>query len=575
MPPPAIVTQWAASVTAANAHREYPRPQMVREAWECLNGQWEFSIQDGVPPEGGTPARWLGRILVPFPVESALSGVARRVGPDQRLVYRRAFTVPAGWAGRRVFLRFGAVDWEARVLVNGREAGVHRGGYDAFSFDVTGYLDPGGVQELVVVVRDPTDTGVQPRGKQVLSPEGIFYTPVTGIWQSVWLEPVPAGGIDSLAFVPDPGRGVLRLTVVSGAGEIEAVARREGREAGRIRGRAGVEMELPVPDPVLWTPENPCLYDLDVSLLRDGGIADHVTSYFGMRRIAVGADEHGVMRLELNGASLFQKGPLDQGYWPDGIYTAPSDEALRRDVELMKELGFNMVRKHVKVEPDRWYYWCDRLGLLVWQDMPSGDAGVGPSDEGSGKPREITRSPESVAIYERELEAMLAGRGNHPSIVMWVPFNEGWGQFDTVRILSRVKALDPSRLVDGASGWNHFPAGDAIDAHAYPGPGMPPRVTGRAMVLGEFGGLGLPVAGHRWAEAAWGYEGMKDREALADKYEALWAEVARLRGASGLSAAVYTQLTDVETECNGLVTYDRAVVKIDPARHAAFLRALK
>jgi len=580
-----LATRWAAAVTPGDVHAEYPRPQLVRDRWSNLNGLWQYAVTDGVSASAETPPTlWVGRILVPFPIESALSGVMRRVNETERLWYRRTFEVPRDWAGSRLLLHFGAVDWEARVLVNGREAGSHRGGYDGFSLDITDLLRAGGPQEVVVGVWDPTDSWIQPRGKQVRNPEGIFYTPTTGIWQTVWLEPVPADGIESTALVPDPDHGILRLTVAAPSGEVEAVARADGREAGRARGRAGAELVVPVPDPVRWSPDRPFLYDLEVSLLRDGRPVDAVRSYFGMRTVSIGPDAKGVVRLKLNGEAVFMAGPLDQGFWPDGLHTAPSDEALRYDIEAMKRLGFNMARKHVKVEPDRWYYWCDRLGLLVWQDMPSGDAGVGeipggvsPSGEtpGVASTREITRTPESAAVYERELEAMIRGRWNHPSIVMWVPFNEGWGQFDTVRILNRVKALDPSRLVDGASGWNHFPAGDAIDAHAYPGPGMPPRVGDRARVLGEFGGLGLRVPSHRWAEASWGYEGVKDAGELTSRYEALWAEVRRLRDAEGLSAGVYTQLTDVETECNGILTYDRAVVKLDESRAAASVKSLR
>ena len=418
-----------------------------------------------------------------------------------RLWYRRPFTIPAAWAGRRVRLHFGAVDWQARLLVNGKEVGQHRGGYDGFSFDITGALKGSGEQELTVVVTDPTE-GDQPRGKQSRKPEGIFYTPTSGIWQTVWLEPVSAVCIDDLGLTPDLDASALRLRVsansLADSVRVEAVASAAGREAGRVTGPANQELKLALAAPHLWSPDDPFLYDLRVTLKDGERVLDSVTSYFGMRKISLLKDSDGVTRLALNNSVLFQMGTLDQGFWPDGIYTAPTDAALRSDIEFLKQAGFNLARKHVKVEPERWYYWCDKLGLLVWQDMPSGN----------------NSTPEGRTRFEAELQRMVEGRRNHPSIILWVLFNEGWGQYDTERLAQWLKTLDPSRLVTDASGWTDKRAGDIIDAHSYPGPECPAPEADRAAVLGEFGGLGLGVDEHTWSKRFWGYQAMSDRQAL-------------------------------------------------------------
>ncbi|WP_406697386.1 sugar-binding domain-containing protein [Singulisphaera sp. Ch08] len=560
-----LTTRWAKDVQPDRVHPEYPRPQLVRKDWLNLNGLWQlgFGKEGEAPPVGGKALN--EQILVPFPVESALSGVMKHA---DRLWYRRNFEVPKAWNGRRVLLHFGAVDWEATVWVNGKELGTHRGGYDPFDFDVTDALKPDGDQELIVRVFDPTDQGTQPRGKQVLKPGGIYYTPISGIWQTVWLEPVSPSRIKALRIVPDVDGGKVRITVVGARDETgltaEVVALDGEKSVSTARGSVGQAIELPIDQAKLWSPESPFLYDLRVELKREGQVIDSATSYFGMRKIALGPDEKGVTRLLVNGKFVFQVGPLDQGFWPDGLYTAPTDEALRYDIEITKKLGYNTTRKHVKVEPDRWYYWCDRLGLLVWQDMPSGDKSVAP-----GKP-DLVRTPESAKQYEAELRAMIDGFSNHPSIIMWVVFNEGWGQFETARMTALTKSLDPSRLANGASGWNDHPGvGDVHDIHVYPGPAAPPVEPKRAAVLGEFGGLGLGVDGHTWAEKTWGYRGAASKDDLTRKYERLLQRSWNLKETSGLSAAIYTQITDVETEANGLLTYDREVIKVDVARAAA------
>ncbi|SPE60477.1 Glycoside hydrolase family 2 sugar binding [Verrucomicrobia bacterium] len=562
-------TRWAAEVSPTNAHPEYPRPQMKREEWSNLNGLWDLAI---TAKEATQPQAFPVRILVPFPVESALSGVMKPVSENDRLWYRRGFTVPRNWHRRRVLLNFGAVDFEATVWVNGKEVGHHRGGYDGFSMDITEALKWSGTNELLVSVWDPTDAGTQPRGKQVRRPHSIWYTSTSGIWQTVWLEPVEKAHISALKITPELDESAVNVaaavTGVESGCQVEMTIRDEGTQVYEASATAPGQIKMPIRSVHAWSPDDPHLYDLRVVLKRGKLTLDKVESYFGMRKISLGKDAKGFTRLCLNNAPYFQFGPLDQGFWPDGIYTAPTDEALRSDIEMTRKLGFNLARKHVKIEPDRWYYWCDKLGLLVWQDMPSGDKYIGPKDP------DIVRSPDSAREYETELEALVTGRGNHPCIVMWVPYNEGWGQWDTGRIVQRIKQLDPTRLVDAASGWTERGVGDVIDMHKYPGPGAPEPEANRAAVLGEFGGLGLPVRGHTWqAEKNWGYRSFTDAEALTAAYLDLVSKLFPLVDAHGLSAAVYTQTTDVEIEVNGLMTYDRELVKMDEQKVADANRA--
>ena len=559
-----IMTSWAEEVSPDNVLAEYPRPMMVRGNWQSLNGLWEYAVRakDESCPEG-----FDGNILVPFPVESALSGVKKDVGENRRLWYRHKFHVPGKWAGRRILLHFGAVDWETTVWVNGREAGYHRGGYDPFTLDITDVLDDNGTQEIILSVWDPTDSGYQPRGKQVSEPKGIWYTAVTGIWQTVWLEPVPEIYIKSLKITPDIDKEEVRITVTCSDGakgySIEAEAKDGQFTKGKTGGNAEQEIIMPIEKPKLWSPDSPFLYDLKVTLKDgQGKKVDVVESYFGMRKVALDKDKNGIKRIFLNNKELFQFGPLDQGWWPDGLYTAPSDEALRYDLEVIKKLGFNMLRKHVKVEPQRLYYWCDRLGLLVWQDMPNGDRHIKPDEP------DIRRSEESDGQYMTELKNIIDALKNHPCIVMWVPFNEGWGQFDTARINGWIKEYDQTRLVNNTSGWADRGVGDVNDIHKYPGPAAPPVEADRAIVLGEFGGLGLPVKGHSWIkDKGWGYRTYKSNEELTENYLRLLRELKPLI-AGGLSAAVYTQTTDVESESNGLLTYDRKIVKMDAEKVA-------
>jgi beta-galactosidase/beta-glucuronidase len=546
-------TRWSAEVTSNNVLPEYPRPQLVRYRWLNLNGLWQYTT-----PAGNDSG---GEILVPFPIEAALSGVQRLLD-DQRLVYRRAFTIPQDWAGQRILLHFGAVDWEAKVRVNDTELGSHRGGYDPFSFDITPALRSEGQQELVVEVWDPTDTTPQPRGKQVVKPRSIWYTPITGIWQTVWLEPVPAAYITGLKLETDIDAELLKLQINLNDSPADSYTlKTEVIDSGQVIAtsvsKPHAAEEIAIENPKLWGPDSPFLYDLRITLLNGDAVVDQITSYFGMRKIAITSGEDGIPRFYLNNQPLFQYGLLDQGFWPDGLYTAPTDEALRYDIEITQQLGFNVIRKHVKVEPERWYYWADRMGALVWQDMPSGDAYVKP---GEG---EITRTAESAAQFELELKRMIDALYNHPSIVMWVVFNEGWGQYDTVRMSEWTHNYDPTRLINGASGWNDFGQGDVSDIHVYPGPEAPKQETQRASVLGEFGGVGLPLQGHTWLdENNWGYVAYDNQEALLRAYTDLITKLRELIDTQGLAAAIYTQTTDVEIEVNGLLTYDREIIKM-------------
>jgi hypothetical protein len=552
----ALMTSWAADVSPTNARPEYPRPSMRRAVWHNLNGLWEYALT----ARDSEPASYPGWILVPYPIESALSGVGDTVGPSRTLWYRRTFVVPESWHGQRVLLHFGAVDWETRVWVNGREIGSHRGGYDPFTFDITPALRRGR-QELLVAVWDPTDAGTQARGKQVREPRGIFYTSVTGIWQTVWLEPVPPVSILDYVATPDVDGSRVLVTVqvrqAAPGDRVAAILTTGATEVARGLGEPGTAITLRVPGPRLWSPDDPFLYDLDLRLVRGDAVLDRVTGFVGLRKISVGRDARGIVRLLLNNRFVFQSGPLDQGYWPDGLYTAPTEEAMVSDLRTLKAMGFNMLRKHVKVEPETYYAWCDRLGILVWQDMPS--ASIPLASDASDR----ATDPAATRQFETELVRMIRTHVNHPSIVMWVPFNEGWGQYDTRRIAALVRATDPTRLVDAASGWYDRDAGDVVDIHTYPDPRPPRPERSRAAVLGEYGGLGFNMPGHMWRESGWGYALFADREALTERFEDFFRVLRAAAADSGLSAAVYTQTSDIETENNGLLTYDRAEAKID------------
>lgn len=546
-----IETKWAKNVSPTNALPDYPRPQLVRKRWLNLNGLWQFQPgKEGDPtPLGRNLSR---KILVPYAVETASSGIMEH---HDRLWYRRSFTVPAAWKTERVLLHFDAVDYEAEVFVNGHSLGIHKGGYEAFAYDVAPYLKGSGEQELVVRVFDPTEKGGQPRGKQTTNPGGIMYTPTSGIWQTVWLEPVAKAAIDTLKIVPNVDRRAVNLTVNGTPGTKALVTI---RAAGQVvkSGTYDVNQEqsISIEDPQLWSPDHPFLYDLDVKLTQNGKVTDQVGSYFGMRKISLGK-VNGITKMLLNNKFVFQMGPLDQGYWPESGLTPPTEEAMKADITMMKKLGFNMVRKHIKVEPARWYYWTDKLGLMVWQDMPS------PNSYIENPP------PIDVPAFDQEVENVITTHWNSPSIIMWVIFNEYQARHDTARLVAKAKNLDPTRLVNRDSGagyeTNDSEVGDVDDVHSYP----PPNVSGpsatQALACGEYGGLGFIIKGHTWKKDGWGYALTPSREELQDTYGEYTAMLKKFRDVNGLSAAVYTQITDVEIESNGLMTYDR-VLKVDP-----------
>ncbi|MDR1762731.1 MAG: beta-galactosidase [Dysgonamonadaceae bacterium] len=563
-----IKTQWAEKVNPQNVLPEYPRPILERPEWMNLNGLWNFAVTS---LQDAKPATYEGRILVPFAVESSLSGVQQAVSDKQQMWYNRTFTIPKQWKNKRILLHFGAVDWKTEVFVNDVLIGSHTGGYAPFSFDITPFLVPGEKQELTVKVWDPTDKYFQPHGKQVSAPANIVYTAVSGIWQTVWLEPVAEKHISSLKILPDIDKSIVLVNVkacnASQGDYAEIKILKEGKLVSvKKAALSDNAIEIPVPDAQLWSPDSPFLYDIEISLFSKGVQTDKVKSYCGMRKISIARDNKGVLRLQLNNKNLFNLGVLDQGWYPDGLYTAATDEALVSDILMLKNLGFNMIRKHVKVEPARWYTHCDRLGILVWQDMPSGDNNWGYNginymrdylDDEVPKKNEKARDN-----YRKEWKEIIDNLYSYPSIVMWIPFNEGWGQFDTADIAEWTKSYDPSRILNPASGGNFYHTGDVLDLHNYPEPKMFLYDAARVNVLGEYGGIGYAVNNHLWSpDDNFGYESLlKSPKEVTDKYIRL---LNILKSLDKFSGSVYTQVSDVEHEVNGLVTYDRKVIKID------------
>ena len=550
-----ILTKWASEVDPLKPWLQYPRPDMVRNAWINLNGLWDYSVTQ----KGKKPEKWDGSILVPYPVESTLSGVRKKISEKENLWYKRDFSIPNIWKKKNILLNFEACDWETTVWVDGKEVGTHRGGYDPFTFDITEALDNKKLHELLVCVWDPTDKGTQPRGKQVTSPGSIWYTSTTGIWQTVWIEPVNKSYIASFRTVTNADNGtIIFKTDVKNAdaGSLLFKILKEGRTIATATGKANNETTLQIKDPLLWSPDKPFLYDITIELKNNNKTVDKVKSYTGIRKISIGKTADGFTRMLLNNEFIYQNGPLDQGFWPDGIYTPPTEDAMVYDLRMIKKMGFNMLRKHVKVENRIFYYWCDKLGILIWQDMPSGDESI------SGNLPDINKSKEATIQFELELKRMIETKYNHPSIIMWVPFNEGWGQFETGRITGLIADYDPTRLVNSSSGWTDRGTGNINDIHHYPDPAVQPAEENRAIVLGEFGGLGLPLQGHTWEQKNWGYRNMDDTLQLLSRYESYFDMVHRFIKENGLSATIYTQTTDVETETNGLMTYDRKINKM-------------
>jgi len=550
-----ILTKWTSDVDPLKPWMQYPRPDMIRNAWLNLNGLWNYAITR----KETKPEKWDGSILVPYPIESAISGVRKRVSENENLWYKRDFVIPNVWNNKHILLNFEACDWETKVWVDGKEVGTHRGGYDPFTFDITQSLGNQKHHELLVCVWDPTDKGTQPRGKQVSSPGSIWYTPTTGIWQTVWIEPVNESYISSFRTVTNADNGtiIFKSDVKNAAGgSISFKIKKEGKTIATASGNVNNEITLQIKDPVLWSPDKPYLYDITIELKKNNKIVDKVKSFTGIRKISIGKTPDGFTRILLNNEFVYQNGPLDQGFWPDGIYTPPTEKAMVYDLLMTKKMGFNMLRKHVKVENRIFYNWCDKLGILVWQDMPSGDKSIG------GNQPDIEKSKEATEQYEFELKRMIETKYNHPSIIMWVPFNEGWGQFETGRITRLISDYDTTRLVNSSSGWTDRGTGNINDIHHYPDPVVQPAEAKRAIVLGEFGGLGLPLKGHTWEQKNWGYRNMDDTLQLLSRYESYFDLVHRFVKKNGLSATIYTQTTDVETETNGLMTYDREINKM-------------
>ncbi len=543
-----LMTRWSSLVDPRAPHPDYPRPQLVRKDWLNLNGVWEY--QPGTAADEAAPfGRTLNStILVPYPVESALSGVMEH---HDRLWYKRQLAIPAAWRGQDVLLHFGAVDYESEIFVNGRRVGLHTGGYDPFFYNITPFLQGEEHHELVVRVFDPTESGGQPRGKQNTKPRGITYTPTTGIWQTVWLEPVHPTHIEGITMIPDIDGGVLQLTVdgvgTDGSHAIEVVVRTDQATISKLSIPLNKETAIPIASARLWSPDDPFLYSLDLTLKQGHRTVDFVSSYFGMRKTHVG-DADGQKKLLLNNKFVFQIGPLDQGFWPDGIYTPPTDDAMKNDILQMKAMGFNMVRKHIKVEPARWYYWTDKLGLMVWQDMPSCNSYPG---------RAFVPPPVDQGAFENDLTRLVKLHRNTPSIILWVVFNEGQGQFDTERMVNIVRSLDSSRPINEASGGEIKGFGDVNDIHSYPEPAIRSPNGRQALVCGEFGGIGYLIPDHSWQREGHGYVEVDTPADLLYLYAEFIDQVRQLRDGKGLSAVVYTELTDVMTEINGLLTYDR------------------
>lgn len=563
-----IKTVWAGKVNPKNVWNVYPRPQMKRAQWMNLNGLWNYAVKGTADTE---PTAYDGKILVPFPIESSLSGVGKRVTKDNIIWYNRTFTVPSAWKGKQIMLNFGAVDWKADVYVNGTYVGGHKGGYAPFSMNITNALKSG-ANKLVVKVFDPTTEGYQAVGKQRSKPGGIWYTPASGIWQTVWLEPVNYKHVGSMEITPDVDAGVLNVKafVTGGTDDDKVVVRVKGGSFNTsASGKNGENIKLSIPNAKLWSPDSPFLYDLSVKVVSGGKTVDAVNSYAAMRKISQGVNKAGHRVFMLNNKPLFQMGPLDQGYWPDGIYTAPTYEAMIYDLDKTKQWGFNMIRKHMKVEPDLWFAYCDKIGIVVWQDMPSGDFSHGDDWNMTGwyNKAEAVRPAESEKEYRDEWRDIINSYKNHPCIVVWTPFNEAWGQFKTAEIARYTKELDPTRLVNSASGGNHFKGvGDILDLHKYPSPEMYLTDPDRIEVMGEFGGLGLPLKGHLWQENNnWGYVQFKSAKEVTDRYVEI-ANVLLDLAKKGAAAGVYTQTTDCEIEVNGLMTYDRKVIKIEEDR---------
>lgn len=564
-----IKTKWGENINPNNVLQEYPRPILVRNDWKNLNGLWDYTITS---KGENKPENYDGEILVPFPIESSLSGVRKRISKEQELWYHKNFQIPKKWKSKEIIIHFGAVDWESELWINDINVGLHKGGYDPFSFNITPYLRKGKNQKLELRVWDPTDDGFQPRGKQIKNPKGIWYTPVSGIWQTVWLEPVNYKHITNIHTTTDIDDSSVLIKLFSSYDFkddlIEFVLKEDEKVLQKTIIKADLETKISFENPKLWSPESPFLYDLEIKLISKGKIIDNIETYFGMRKISIKKDVNGTRRMMLNNKEYFQFGTLDQGWWPDGLYTAPSDEALKFDIFKTKEFGFNMIRKHVKVEPARWYFHADKIGMLVWQDMPNGEKIERPKWQRNNffNGQEFIPSFESEMNFKNEWNEIIDFLYSNPSIVCWVPFNEAWGQFKTEEISQLTKNIDPSRLVNAASGGNYYNVGDITDIHNYPEPKMLFYNPNQSNVLGEYGGIGLAIENHLWqSDKNWGYVKYKSSEKATDEYVNFANQLLEMV-LKGFSGAIYTQTTDVEGEVNGLITYDRKIIKLDMER---------
>ena len=559
-----IKTKWGKELDPKNVWPEYPRPQLERKDWLNLNGPWSYSIRE---PDYLKPEKHDGKILIPFSLESSLSGVMKSLTDKQVIWYEKEFEFPEEWNGKKILLHFGAVDWKCTLYVNEAKIGEHSGGYSPFYFDITNRIKEG-INKIVLQVYDPTNRGEQPIGKQTLSPGSIWYTPISGIWQTVWLEPVNENYITKLEINNDYDNKEIKITFKLNSEEklpLDVKLEFNENEIQTIKGNSNEEITIKISDEDFhpWSPSEPNLYNIKAELLsKEGKVIDSLVSYTTIRKIEQRKDLSGNFRIFLNNKPIFNMGTLDQGYWPDGLYTPPSEEAMIYDIQKLKDLGFNTIRKHIKVEPWRYYYQCDKIGMMLWQDMPSGDLGGNkwePDVLNGGT--DVERSQESKNTYYKEWEEIIDHLKFFQCIIIWVPFNEAWGQFETEKTVEFTKEKDPLRLINAASGGNHRVCGNIIDLHSYPGPRQAFKEDSLINVLGEYGGLGLNIEGHTWNEDNWGYAVFKTKEEVTERYEQYIDELIRLIE-SGFSAAIYTQTTDVESEINGLITYDREEVKI-------------
>ena len=558
-----IKTKWGKNLDPNKVWQEYPRPQLERKQWLNLNGIWSYSITD---VNSQKPDNFDGEILVPFSIESSLSGVMKSLNEKQILWYYKEFEIPDNWKDKNIIIHFNAVDWICELYINDNKIGEHSGGYSEFSFDITKNIKEG-KNKILLKVFDPSDKGYQAVGKQTLNPNVIWYTSISGIWQTVWLEPVNEIYIQKLESNNDYDKKEIKINVKLNLDEklpLEASLLFKDDEFIKLKGFSNSEIVFNIPDKHFhpWSPNEPNIYSFNINIFDNNQkIIDSIISYTTLRKVEQKKDKNGIYRIYLNNKPLFNMGTLDQGYWPDGLYTPPSEEAMIYDINKLKELGFNTIRKHIKIEPYRYYYYCDKIGMLVWQDMPSGDRQnnkweflkLNAGDD-------VNRSEESKNNYYKEWSEIIDNLKFFQCIIVWIPFNEGWGQFDTEKVVEFTKKQDSTRLINAASGGNHRICGNFLDLHSYPHPAQYLKVDNLINILGEFGGLALDIKGHTWKEDNWGYKTCKSKEEVTEKYEEYINLL--INSFKSFSAAIYTQTTDVEIEINGLITYDRAEIKV-------------